>query len=121
MTLVVAMVSSVALATMLFALVTLATTEPLIANNLLQGSQAFYVAESGLEIALAHLNAGVPPEGVYTLALGTVHVTYESVDADHVRVRSQGQVEGATRLVSNQFVREDGRWGPMKEFKEEAE
>ena len=122
MTLMVAIFAMVLLSTTTVALLVLSASEPTIAHNLLHGVQAFYVAESGLEIALCQLNQGMPlmvltgPVGV-----GTYTITVQPVDPDHVLVRSVGQVETATRTVSNTFERDaEGVWHPMKQFREMA-
>lgn len=128
MTLLLALSTMLALGTMILALLTSAVTEPRIANNLLQGSQTFYVAESGLEMALARLNRGEHPEGTWPVGAGTVTVTVSNgllwwlLDPQHVQIQAQGEVQGAPRRVSNRFERgEDGRWRPLGEFREEPE
>lgn len=109
------------------ALLTLGASEPQIANNLLRGSQAFYLAESGLEIALAHLNNGGSPLLVQAGAVGagTYEVTVTPIGLPLpvlVQVRSVGQVGPATRVVSNVFVWDplDSRWRVLPEFREES-
>ena len=120
MTLVSAVLAMVMLSTTTVALLMLSATEPIIANNLLRGFQAFYVAESGLEIALASVNHDILDESMSgTLAGGGRYTVTVTVDGAELAVRSVGQVETATRVVSNRFEQIDGRWQPMRRFREE--
>lgn len=122
MVLALALLAMVLLGTLTGAFLTLSATEPLIATNLLRGSQAFYVAESGLEIALWQANQASGPASLMgTLGEGTYAVTVAVEDATHVRVRSVGRVGPAIRIVSNTFERTDeGVWQPMRRFREEG-
>jgi hypothetical protein len=130
-TLVLALFTMVLLATTTAALLVVSASEPLIANNLLRSSQAFYVAESGLEIALATLNSdGLPlpvvvgpvGAGTYTLTVTPLGLSLPLIGPVHVRVRSVGRVGLATRAVSNEFARDllDGGWRPLSRFREET-
>lgn len=120
MTLLAAMAALVLLSTITLALLALATTEPQIANNLLRGEQAFYVAESGLEIALTLLNTGQPIDDMpRPIGAGTVTITVDTATPDHVRVLARGQVGLAVRRVANSFERDaEGRWHPLAQFTE---
>jgi hypothetical protein len=128
MTFMLACVVMLCLTVTTFALLAIATTEPRIANNLLLGSQAFYIAESGLEIALWELNAGkLPDYASRKIGGGSVTITVQGtilerlLDPVHVRVLARGQVGTAVRVVSNTFVRDaNGHWSPMARFREEA-
>jgi hypothetical protein len=112
------------------AFLTLSASEPQIANNHLRSSQAFYIAESGLEIGLAHLNNEGPPvlvqagpvgAGTYTLTLTPVGLPLPGIGPIMVRAHSVGQVGPATRAVSNVFMRDlEGRWAPLPQFREES-
>jgi type II secretory pathway component PulK len=122
MTLVMALFTMLSLTITTLALLTMATTEPRIAANLLHGSQAFYLAESGLEIALAMLQENRPlVDRAGTVGAGHYSLTFTEVEVTRVRVRSVGRVGRAVRVVSNQFEQDaDGIWRPMKSFREEA-
>jgi hypothetical protein len=121
MTLILALFAMLTLTVTTLALLSTATTEPVIANNLLHGSQAFYVAESGLEIALVELNEGRVPDGsTRFIGFGRVVTVGIIIDTDHVHVIARGRVGSALRIVSNMFELDvDGRWQPLKQFKEE--
>lgn len=122
MILLLAVMAMVLLSTTTMAMLAVSVTEPIIANNLLLGSQAFYLAESGLEIALGILNANVPLVAVTgSLAGGTYAITFSVEGVDRVHVRSVGRIASAVRMVSNRFERDaEGVWRPLKQFREEA-
>lgn len=122
MTLVAGVLAMVMLSTTTAALLMVSATEPQIANNLLLGSQAFYIAESGLEIALVLLRSGAPPDVQASACAGGAYTIRFMDNADgSVWVHAEGRIGNARRLVTNRFARDDdGVWQPLREFREEA-
>lgn len=117
--LVAAVVVAVQLVAMLLGLLVLGAGEAHVAANLLAGSQAFYLAESGLEIALVELRAGTPPNGaVRALGEGHVVVTGATQDPDHVEVLARARVGTAERVVRTVFERGLDGWRPVGPFME---
>jgi Tfp pilus assembly protein PilX len=106
----------------LAAILLMATLEPHIAQNLLDGTQAFAVAESGLEVGLWRLRAGARPEGRVGVGEGQAEVHATVIDGDHVALRSIGRVRQARRVVANLVQRDvagDGQWHFAAAFREE--
>jgi hypothetical protein len=121
MIVVLALISWVELATVLALLLVVGATEVRIAENVLAGAQAFYLAESGLEMALVELRAGEPSrEGRRLMGHGHVVVWRTVQDADHVEVVAHGQVGTALRIVRNVFERGSDGWRPLAQFSEET-
>lgn len=98
----------------------LAASEQRIAHNLLASTQALVLAESGLEVAVVRLNSGEPVGELHaTLGAGHHTVRVEMLDANHALVTAIGEVDGATRTVSNVAAREpSGRWQLGAQFKD---
>ena len=111
------------LSTLLLPLIILGMSEVAIANNLLQSAQAFYLAESGLELAVRQANRGEPiTPGSGPLGAGTYQVSVHPLGSDHIRVQGTGRVGTAVRRVSNVFERNEfGVWTPTTQFREESE
>lgn len=81
--------------------ISLAAAERIIAVNEKQSTKAFYLAESGVENALALLNRDADTEEDFDFYIGEnlVQVELDSYDSDKIRIISQAAVSGISRAV----------------------